>query len=221
MFIGHYGVALAAKKLAPKTSLGVLFLAAQFVDMLWPVFLLAGVEHVRIDPGNTAFTPLDFYDYPITHSLLTGIGWAIVLGLIYWAASRYTKGAWVAGGLVVSHWVLDAVTHRPDLPLVPGTDIYVGLGLWNFVGVSMTLEAAVFGLGLALYLRSTTARDRIGRFGLASLAGLLGILWLANAFGPLPPNVTAVAVSALALWLFVPWANWVDRHRESGRSPFS
>ena len=221
MFIGHYGVALAAKKLAPKTSLGVLFLAAQFVDMLWPVFLLAGVEHVRIDPGNTAFTPLDFYDYPITHSLLTGIGWAIVLGFIYWSASRYTKGAWVAGGLVVSHWVLDAVTHRPDLPLVPGTDIYVGLGLWNFVGVSITLEAAVFGLGLALYLRSTTARDRIGRFGLASLPGLLGILWLANAFGPPPPNVTAVAVSALGLWLFVPWANWVDRHRESGRSPIS
>ena len=74
MFIGHYGVALAAKKLAPRTSLGILFLAAQFVDMLWPVFLLAGMEHVRIDPGNTAFTPLDFYDYPISHSLLTGIG---------------------------------------------------------------------------------------------------------------------------------------------------
>ncbi len=221
MFIGHYGVALAAKKLAPRTSLGILFLAAQFVDMLWPVFLLAGVEHVRIDPGNTAFTPLDFYDYPISHSLLTGIGWAIGGALIYWAARRYRKGAWVVGGLVFSHWVLDAVTHRPDLPLAPGNDIYVGLGLWNFVSASMSVEAAIFGLGLVLYLCSTTPRDRIGRFGLASLAGLLGVLWLANAFGPPPPNVTAVAVSALALWLFVPWANWVDRHRESGRSPLT
>ena len=218
MFIGHYGVALAAKKLAPRTSLGILFLAAQFVDMLWPVFLLAGVEHVRIDPGNTAFTPLDFYDYPISHSLLTGIGWAIGGALIYWAARRYRKGAWVVGGLVVSHWVLDAVSHRPDLPLAPGNDIYVGLGLWNFVGASMSVEAAIFGLGLVLYLRSTTPRDRIGRFGLASLAGLLGVLWLANVFGPPPPNVTAVAVSALGLWLFVPWATWVDRHREPGRS---
>ena len=218
MFIGHYGVALAAKKLAPRTSLGILFLAAQFVDMLWPVFLLAGVEHVRIDPGNTAFTQLDFYDYPISHSLLTGIGWAIGGALIYWAARRYRKGAWVVGGLVVSHWVLDAVSHRPDLPLAPGNDIYVGLGLWNFVGASMSVEAAIFGLGLVLYLRSTTPRDRIGRFGLASLAGLLGVLWLANVFGPPPPNVTTVAVSALGLWLFVPWANWVDRHREPGRS---
>ena len=127
----------------------------------------------------------------------------------------------MVGGLVFSHWVLDAVSHRPDLPLAPGNDNYVGLGLWNFVGASMSVEAAVFGLGLVLYLRSTTPRDRIGRFGLASLAGLLGVLWLANAFGPPPPNVTAVAVSALGLWLFVPWANWVDRHREPGRSPLT
>src|SRR3989339_132004 len=122
MFIGHYAVALAAKKGAPKVSLGTLFIAAQLVDLLWPLFLLLGLEHVRIDPGNTAFTPLDFYDYPITHSLVGAVGWSMLLGGVYYGFRRERKSAVVIGLVVFSHWILDLITHRPDLPLGLGGD---------------------------------------------------------------------------------------------------
>ena len=120
MFIGHFAVALGAKKAAPKVSLGTLIMAAQFVDLLWPIFLLLGIEHVRINPGDTAYTPLDFYDYPVSHSLLTGIGWAIVFGAVYYAIRRSARNAWILAACVLSHWLLDLIVHRPDLPLVPG-----------------------------------------------------------------------------------------------------
>ncbi len=213
MFIGHYAIALAAKKLAPKTSLGTLFLSVQFVDLLWPLLLLLGVEHVRIDPGNTAFTPLDFYEYPISHSLLSVIGWSAALGLIYYVARHYRKGAWILGAGVLSHWVLDFITHRPDLPLIPGVESYVGLGLWNSYAASALIELSLFVGGALLYLRSTIAVDRIGRYALWSLITLLIVIWVANMISPPPPSETAVGISALSLWLLIPWAYWIDRHR--------
>src|SRR5512141_1813625 len=94
MFIGHYAVGFAAKRAEPRISLGTLVLAASFLDLLWPALLLAGLEHVRIDPGNTPFTPLDFYDYPISHSVLTVIGWSIGFGLVYYLIRRSIRGAW-------------------------------------------------------------------------------------------------------------------------------
>jgi len=133
MFIGHHAVAFAAKKVARKSSLGALFLSAQFLDLLWPIFLLLEIEHVPIDPGNTAFTPLDFYDYPVSHSLVTVIGWSLAFGLIYFLRRNDKPGAWMLGLGVLSHWVLDFITHRPDLPIAPGLQIYAGLGLWNSV----------------------------------------------------------------------------------------
>ncbi|MCH7767236.1 MAG: hypothetical protein IH916_11820 [Acidobacteria bacterium] len=214
MFIAHYGVALAAKRVAPHTSLGMLFLAAQFIDLLWPVFLLLGFEHVRIDPGNTIITPLDFYDYPITHSLLGVIGWSLALGLFYFAARRYSRGAWVVGAGVLSHWVLDAVVHRPDLPLIPGSKTYIGFGLWNSLAGTVVVELALFGLGLALYLHCTVALDRTGRYGLWSLVALLVALWAANILGPPPPSEKVIAFAGLGLWLFIPWAYWIDRRRQ-------
>src|SRR3954447_26978834 len=120
MFLGHFAVALAAKRAAPRTSLGTLVLAAQLLDILWPVLLLAGVERVEIRPGDTAFTPLHFEHYPVSHSLATSIDWAGVFGTAYYAITRYRRGAVVIAALVVSHWALDWITHRPDLPLWPG-----------------------------------------------------------------------------------------------------
>ncbi len=213
MFIGHYAIALAAKKVAPKTSLGTLFLSVQFVDLLWPLLLLLGVEHVRIDPGNTAFTPLDFYEYPISHSLLSVIGWSAAFGLVYYVARHYRKGAWIWGAGVLSHWVLDFITHRPDLPLIPGVESYVGLGLWNSYAASALIELSLFVGGALLYLRSTIAVDRIGRYALWSLIILLIVIWVANMISPPPPSETAVGISALSLWLLSPWAYWIDRHR--------
>ena len=214
MFIGHYAVGLAAKKVAPQTSLGTLFLSVQLIDLLWPIFLLLGLEHVRIAPGNTAFTPLNFYDYPITHSLVGVLGWSVALGLIYFVITRYPRGAWVVGAGVLSHWVLDAVVHRPDLLLVPRGQTYVGLSLWNSVPRTLVVEGGMFVAGLALYLRATAARDRAGHYTLWSMVGLLVIIYIANALGPPPPSERAVAIVSLGAWLFFPWAYWVDRHRQ-------
>ena len=213
MFIGHLAVALAAKKVAPKISLGTTTIAVQFVDLLWPVFLLLGVEHVRIDPGNTAFTPLDFFDYPISHSLVTGIGWALLFAGVYYAIRRSARDSWILAACVLSHWVLDAASHRPDMPLVPGLNVYVGLGLWNSVAATMIVEGILFAAGVFVYLRSTVSRDRTGRYAFWSYIVFLIIAWVGNIAGGPPPNATALAWGALSGWLLVAWAFWVDRHR--------
>jgi hypothetical protein len=214
MFIGHYAVALAAKKVAPRTSLGTFFIAAQFVDLLWPVLLLLGVEHVRISPGITAVTPLDFYDYPISHSLAGSVAWSLLGGGIYFAFTRNSRAAVVVGLCVASHWVLDFLTHRPDLPLAFGSETKVGLGLWNSTAATLALEFAMYLSAAGLYFYTTAPKDRIGTFGALSLIVILACIHIANIFGPPPPNVTAIAISANALWLFVIWAWRVDKHRQ-------
>jgi hypothetical protein len=213
MYIGHYAVAFAVKKAAPRVSLGTLFIAVQLLDLLWPIFLLLGIEHVRIDPGNTAFTPLDFYDYPISHSLVTSLGWALGFGFVYYLRRRDSRGAWILGLGVFSHWVLDFITHRPDLPVCPGLNIYVGLGLWNSVAGTIAVEGALFLFAVLAYTRSTPAIDRTGRYALWSLITFFVLTYAANAFGPPPPNETALAIVGLSLWIFVPWGYWIDNHR--------
>lgn len=214
MYIGHFGVALAAKRLAPKTSLGTLFAAAEFVDLLWPVLVLSGIEHVRIAPGITKLTPLDFYDYPISHSLLMACVWAVLFALGYWFIRRCRRGAWVVGALVVSHWLLDAVVHRPDLPLVPWSRHLIGFGLWNHIGAAVTLELILFLGGLWLYARTTVAKDRVGSIAFWMLTAFLLLTWTANILGPPPPGVKAVGiVGVIAGVVLVAWASWIDRHR--------
>src|SRR4051794_13490518 len=119
MFIGHFALGFAAKRAVPRVSLAMLFVAAQFADLLWPALVLAGFEQVRIDPGNTAFTPLAFVSYPLSHSLLTLVVWGLLLGSIYRGIAGGRRSVVVLGVLVVSHWVLDWLTHRPDMPLYP------------------------------------------------------------------------------------------------------
>lgn len=214
MFIGHFGVALGAKRFAPRVSLGTLFVAAQFLDLLWPIFLLVGLEHVRIDPGNTAFTPLDFYDYPLTHSLLTAVGWSVLFGGAYFSVRQRGREALVLALAVLSHWVLDFFTHRPDLPLWPNGVHKVGLGLWNSVPATIAVEGALFLLCLLLYLRSSAAGDRTGSYALWSLLGLVLLIYVGSLVGPPPPSETAVALAAWGQWLFIPWFYWIDRHRK-------
>ena len=215
MFIGHFAVALAAKKAAPRASFGTLFVAAQFLDLLWPVFLLLGIEHVRIDPGNTAFTPLDFYDYPISHSLVTVLGWSTAFGIVYWLIKRNSRSSMVLALCVLSHWVLDFVSHRPDMPLAPGVSRYVGLGLWNSVPGTMAVELTMFVIGVALYLSSTKAKDSVGRLAFWIFIVFLLVIYVGNVTGGPPPSVKALAWVALAQWLLVPWAYWIDAHRIS------
>ena len=213
MFIGHFGVALAAKKLAPRTSLGTLVLAAQLLDLLWPIFLLAGIEHVEIAPGITKVSPFDFTDYPISHSLLMVLVWSALVGAVYYGFRRYWPGAWVLAGAVISHWILDFIVHRPDLPVRPGGEARLGLGLWNSWPASITVEVLFFGAGLWIYLRSTRAQDNIGRYGFWSLMALLFFGWISTLFAGAPPDVHSVAWGALTMWLTVPWAWWADKHR--------
>jgi len=213
MFLGHYAVALAAKKAAPKVSLGTLFLSAQFIDLLWPIFLLLGLEHARVEPGNTALTPLNFYDYPLSHSLVGCAGWSLLLGLIYYVVRRDLRGSSVVAIAVFSHWVLDFITHRPDLPLGFGGDTFFGLGLWNWVVGTIVLEMGLFAAGVALYVRTTTTVDRVGTYAFWSLVVFLTAIYFMNIAGPPPPDVSAIAIAGNAAWLFVVWAYWIDRHR--------
>lgn len=214
MFIGHLAAAMAAKHAAPRVSLGWLFAAAQLPDLIWPVLLLAGVERARVAPGDTAFTPLAFDHYPWSHSLLMVALWGGALAAAYrWRRGREARSAPVLIGLVVSHWVLDWVTHRPDLPLVPGAGPRLGLGLWNSVAATLVVELLLFAAGVALYARATRPRDGTGRWAWWGLVATLLVIHVANAFGPPPPGMTAVAVGGIAIWLLVSWAGWADRHR--------
>ena len=215
MFIGHFGIGLAAKRLAPRTSLGTLFFAAQFLDLIWPIFLLLGLEHVRVVPGITAVSPFDFYDYPMSHSLAAVVGWSAVIGVLYLVASHYRRGAFVVGIAVLSHWILDALVHRPDLPLFPGGHTRVGLGLWNSWPASIAIESVFFVAGLWIYLTNTRTRDKVGTIALWSLIFVLVAGWISTLVSKAPPSKDALSWGALAMWLFVPWGWWVDRHRES------
>lgn len=213
MFLGHFGLALAAKRPAPEVSLGTSVLAAQWPDLLWPALLLVGLERVEVDPGNTVVTPLRFVRYPITHSLLMALVWALLVGGAYRVLSGGRRGAWWLGGLVLSHWVLDFLSHRPDLPLLPGGGFRVGLGLWNSLWGTLAVEIGLFGLGVVTYARETRPRDRIGRWALVGLVFFLLATYVANLLGPPPPGAGAIAVAGLAMWLLVAWAYWIDAHR--------
>lgn len=213
MFIGHYGVALAAKRVAPRRSLGTYVTASLFVDLLWPVLLLAGLEHVRVEPGVLPTSTLVFTSYPISHSLLTGIGWALAFGVVVFAATRDRAGAIAAGALVVSHWVLDLLVHAPDLPLWPGGP-QVGLGAWRSVTATLVLETGTLVVGFAIYLSATAPRDRLGRILPWFLPLMVTAVWLGGLFGPPPPDWQTVAWSANLQWLFVAFAWWADRHRQ-------
>lgn len=214
MFIGHFGLAFGAKKASPAISLGMLFFSCQLADLLWPTLVLAGVERVEIAPGATAFTPLDFVSYPYSHSLVALILWGAIAAGIYAALRREPGAAAVTISLlVVSHWALDYMTHRPDMPLTMTGAERVGLGLWNSVPATLAVELAMFAGGLAIYERSTAAHNRAGSIGLWSLVAFLLVIYVANVFSPPPPSPTAVAWAAQAMWLLVLWGYWVDRHR--------
>lgn len=213
MFLGHYAVAFAAKRVAPGTSLGTLFFGAQFADLLWPNLVLAGIESFRIEPGITEATPLNFTHYPWSHSLAALVVWALAVGAIYFAAKRYVAGAVVLGACVVSHWVLDFVSHRPDMPVFPNGP-WLGLGLWRSVPATLIVESMLFLCGVLLYVRTTAPRNRKGAVILAVLIAFFAVSYLASAFGPPPPSVAAVAWSAQLMWLFVLLGAWADRNRE-------
>ncbi len=213
MFLGHFGVGFGAKSVVPEVSLGTLFLAAQFIDLLWPTLLLLGVEMVRIEPGATVVTPLAFEHYPVSHSLLAVLCWAVLVGGVHFLLKRKSRAALVLAALVISHWALDAIVHRPDLPLYPGSTVRVGLDAWSSLPVTLAIEGGLFGFGVWLYTRATTPNDAVGRWGLGALVIFLAGIYAGNLFGPPPPDTDAIAWVGQLQWLLVLWAYWIDAHR--------
>jgi hypothetical protein len=215
MFIGHFGVAFGAKRVVPAVSLGTLFVAAQLADLVWPVLVLAGVERVGVQPGLTVVTPLDFIYYPFSHSLAAALVWAVSFGVLYVVLRRAPVSTGLVLALVAaSHWLLDAIVHRPDLPLtLREGSTKVGLGVWNSLGASLAVEVILLAVGVWMYSRATRAADPKGRIALQGLVAFLLIVYAASVFGPPPPSGMTAAWSALSMWLLVAWGYWVDRHR--------
>jgi hypothetical protein len=213
MFIGHFAVGFAAKRFAPRASLGWLIGAALFLDLVWPLLVLAGIETVRIDPGNTAFTPLDFVYYPWSHSAVMTLVWAALLAAAFQWKIGYWRGTVAIAVGVTSHWVLDALSHRPDIPLAPGLQTKVGLGLWNNVAATAAVEIAMLFCALVLYARTTRPSNRAGQYGYWSFVALLAFLYAGAIHGEPPPSVNVLLLTAFSAWLAVWWAAWFDRNR--------
>lgn len=212
MFIGHIAVGLASKRFAPRTPLGLLIVAPLFADLLWPLFLLLGLEHVQIDPA-AKWSKLDFLSYPWSHSLLALVVWATLFAGIYWVVTRYRPGAAVLWIGVVSHWFFDFIVHRADMPLWPGSPRY-GLGLWNSTAGTMAVELAILAAGVWLYVRATRARDRIGRYAMIAYIALLAAAELSNPFSAPPPSLRSLICAGLiieAVSILLP--AWFDGHR--------
>ena len=207
MFIGHFGLGFGAKKAAPAVSLGTLFIACQFADLLWPTLVLLGIERVEIQPGATAMTPLDFVSYPWSHSLEALCLWGVVFGGAYVAVRRARISAAVTLALlVVSHWVLDFFTHAPDMPLWPGPSPRFGLGLWNSIPGTLLVEGALWTAAIAIYLRASRPRP----IAFWSLVIVSTVIWATGPWSPPPPNERALGWFALIGWIIIPWAAFAD-----------
>ena len=211
MFIGHFAAGMAAKKMQPTLSLGTLFLAAQFLDLLWPTLLILGLEHVIISPGISKMTPLDFVDYPISHSLLVVIVWSLLFGAVFFLFTRNRIGAFILSGLVLSHWALDLIVHIPDLPLYPGPSPKLGLGLWNSPFLTVLIEGAIFVVGIVLYVNTKRKKHERVTWKFCGLVIFLLIIYAMNFMGPPPPNVHMIALAGHLQWLFVLWGWWADK----------
>jgi hypothetical protein len=216
MFIGHYGPAYAIKALRPATPIWLLFLAVQIVDVAWGILVLLGVEKLRIVPGITASNPLDLYYMPYTHSLAAAVIWAVVATILskpLTGVRTWLAAAWI-GLAVFSHWILDLLVHKHDLPLYDDT-WKIGLGLWNFPAIALFLEAFLLFGGMTMYLRRTTAINAVGRFGPLTFGVLMLAIQCYVFFGPPPTSPDAAAITALVSYVvFAVVAQWLDRQRK-------
>lgn len=218
MFVGHVALGLVAKTVAPRVSLAWLVFCAELSDLLWAVFVLVGLEHTRVVPGHTAASPLDLYDIPYSHSAGALFVWS-VLAAAPWLYTRRFREAALIAGLVLSHFALDVVSHRPDMPLTPRGDTVLGLGLWHSRALSLVVEGGLWAAAVALYTRRTSARTGFGRYGWWALVALLTVAWLGGMYGAPPPSGQAAAgAMLLALVLCIAWLGWIDTRRPLRRA---
>ncbi len=214
MFVGHYAVSFAVKSANRTIPLWILFLAVQLVDVFWAIFVLTGIEKVRIVPGITATNPLDLYSMPYTHSLVAAILWSVFGYLIYrYGFKPNSKAALLVGLGVLSHWFLDLIVHRPDLQIYDNT-FKAGFGLWNYPVIAFALEAMLLIGGLVLYLRSSRPVSNVGKYGPAVFVALLILVQAGTNWGSPPSSPNQVAVTALTAYLgFAGIVYWIERQR--------
>jgi hypothetical protein len=215
MFVGHYGPSFAAKAAKKSIPLWILFLAVQLLDVFWSIFVLLGIEKVRIVPGITVTNPLDLYYMPYTHSLVAAILWSVAAAIVYRGLRRGDgwAGAGLIGAAVFSHWVADLLVHRPDLALYDDT-AKVGLGLWNYPVIASALEVASLFGGMYFYLKATHAVTAGGRYGMLIFGLAMLAVQATVFFGPPPPSPNAAAITALGSYaLFAGIAYWLEKKR--------
>jgi hypothetical protein len=217
VLVGHLAVGLAAKRIAPRLSLGTLVLAPLAADFLWTLFMLAGIEHVQFIPGRMgAANYLVASDIAYSHSLATNVMWGAVFAAAYASSRRRTDAAWLLFAAVLSHWPLDVISHTPDMPIAPGMPQRFGLGLWASVPATMIVEGGAWAAAIILYARTTRSRGRLGTYAFWIGVALLTLIWRNNVAGPPPPNPRTAPIASLVLFsLIVAWAYWIDRRRES------
>jgi membrane-bound metal-dependent hydrolase YbcI (DUF457 family) len=216
LFVGHYAASLALKKFEKRASLGILFLGVQVVDILFFPFVLLGIERVNIIENYTESTHFQLEYMPFTHSLLGSALWALAAyALFRWVVVKRHSVALVIALAVFSHWILDFVSHTPDLPLWSDSSLKLGLGLWNSAIATYAVEAALLLGALWLYLKSTTAMSKGGKYGMTIFVVLMILMNISNIFGPLTTDSKVVmATSALAAYfLFAGVAFWLDKKR--------
>jgi hypothetical protein len=216
MFVGHYGPAFALKRVAPETSMLGLGIGVQLVDIAWAIFIFTGIEQVRIIPGFTESNSLDLHYIPYTHGLISALLWSLAGGLVAWlVAKRASPRIFVAIALsIASHWILDLLMHRPDLPIY-GDSMKVGLGLWNYRWPAFIAEIIVLGAGLLYYARGSRPKDAIGRFGpIAMFVALTGTQLFNLLVSPTSTPVDTAAGALISFVVIPVVMAFVDRHRE-------
>jgi FtsH-binding integral membrane protein len=214
MFVGHFAIGFGAKRWAPKTSVGTLVFAALLADLLVFLFVAAGIEHISIQPGITRINALNLYDFAWSHSLVMDIVWGALLAVVYFLSRRHRRAAWVLFAAVLSHWVLDWASHRPDMPLAPGFHRYYGLGLYNSPLGLLIVEGGLWVIGIILYLRATRARGFAGRLVLWTFIMVFTALWFLSFTGAAPPSLHVLVTVDLILFPIVfAWAYWIDHLR--------
>lgn len=210
MFIGHFAAGIAVKSLRPQIKLGTALLAVMFLDLLWPVFLLLKVEHVSILSVKNGFSALNFFDYPLSHSLIMTIGWSFVFAVVYYLISSDKKSAVFLFFAVVSHWFLDLVVHTPDLPVDLGNYTKFGFGLWNSVVLTILLETTLFVAAILMYVNMKNKANFSVEMKFWFLIVMMYLVYLMNAFGPPPADIIMLAWGAQLQWIFIFLAYWID-----------
>jgi len=200
MFTGHLAVGLIGKRIEPGISLGAFTFAALLADLILFPLLMAGAESVS--------------DIGYSHSLLMDAVWAALLAAAYYLWRRYRRGAWLLFAAVLSHWVLDVISHRPDMPLAPGTPWRIGLGLWNSFPATLAVEGGLWLIAIVAYVRASRAKTWVGVYVFWLGIALSTLLWLGNIRAGMDPDPIRAGIGGLAVFsILIAWACWMNRAR--------